>query len=69
MEKVPLRRIERRYVPPTTFLVCGTCGTENSRPFEENDYIFKKTNERCPKCGGNEMLIVGIYVKEGREKE
>lgn len=65
---IPLLKGMQRYVPPTTFLKCSNCGTENSRPFEENDYIFKKANERCPKCGGSEMLIVNIYVKERKEE-
>lgn len=65
---MPLLKDMQRYIPPLTFLKCSNCGTENSRPFQEDDYIFKKTNEKCPRCGGNEMLIVNIYVKEKKEE-
>ncbi len=68
MESFPSSKMMLRYVPPLTFLKCTSCGTENSRTFKEEDYVFKKTNEACPKCSNNEMLIVGIYVKE-REKK
>lgn len=68
MESIQPSKMVQKYVPPLTFLTCTYCGTENSRAFKEDDYVFKKTDEVCPKCGKNEMLIVGIYVKEKEKK-
>ncbi len=57
--------------PPLTFLRCKACGTEHSRPFKQNDYIFKeiREGEKCPKCGSSEMIIINIYIPEEREKQ
>jgi len=52
---------------PMTHLDCLSCKTENSRPHQEGDYVFKHTG-KCPKCGG-EMIITGIYVEEPKEKK
>lgn len=52
---------------PLTYLLCLNCKTENSRPFMEGDYVFKEVKEKCPKCGGDRMLITGIYVKEEKK--
>ncbi|MCS6769115.1 MAG: hypothetical protein NZ570_01590 [Candidatus Caldarchaeum sp.] len=61
-------RHKERYPQPLTFLKCSTCGTENSRPFKEEDYIFKTVDsEKCPKCGGTNSRIVNIYVPEKKE--
>lgn len=54
----------QRYILPLTFLKCKSCGTVNSREFREGDYIFKTTNEACPKCGATEMVIESIHVEE-----
>lgn len=50
-----------------THLTCLSCKTENSRPHQEGDHIFKQTG-KCPKCGG-EMMITGIYVEEPKKKK
>ncbi|MDH5362384.1 MAG: hypothetical protein OEY99_04125 [Aigarchaeota archaeon] len=50
-----------------THLICLSCKTENSRPHQEGDHVFKETGE-CPKCGGK-MMITGIYVEEPEEKK
>lgn len=51
-----------------TFLKCMECGTENSRPFIEWDYIFKIVEgEKCPKCGNTKNRIINIYVPERKE--
>ena len=68
---VPVRRsnTSRQIPQPLTFLKCQSCGTENSRPFQENDYVFKeiKEGEKCPKCGGTEFIIINIYVPEEKK--
>ena len=57
--------------PPLTFLKCKSCGTEHSRPFKQNDYVFKEVRgeEKCPKCGSAEMVIVNIYVPEEQQRK
>ncbi len=57
-----------KYPQPLTFLKCLSCGTDNSRPFKEGDYILKIVDsEKCPKCGGTNSKIVNIYVPEKKE--
>lgn len=60
----PQRRGVRPVPKPLTHLKCLECGTLNSRPFKEGDYVFKEVEEKCPKCGANRMKIVGIYVED-----
>lgn len=60
---------ERQILNPLTFLKCLNCSTINSRPFKEGDYVFGEVEEKCPKCGGGKMKIVGIYVKEQEQRE
>jgi len=57
-----------RVPKPLTFLLCLSCNTENSRPFRDGDYVFKEVEEKCPKCGGERMVITGIYVREERQE-
>jgi Zn finger protein HypA/HybF involved in hydrogenase expression len=61
----------REKIPePLTFLKCLSCGVENSRPFEEGDYVLKVVNsEKCPKCGGAQSKIVNIYVPQKKESK
>ncbi len=55
--------------PPLTFLKCSECGTDNSRPFKQNDYVFKVIeDEKCPKCGSTRMVVVNIYVPEKKQE-
>lgn len=61
------RAAARKEEPPMTHLTCLSCKTENSRPHQEGDHIFKKTG-KCPKCGGG-MMITGIYVEEPKKKK
>ncbi len=48
-----------------TTLTCEKCGFKNLREFKRGDYVFKETDEKCPKCNEN-MYISAIYreVKE-----
>ena len=62
--KTVLGNREKPILTPLTYLKCLSCETINSRPFKEGDYVFKETEEKCPKCGGTKMKIIGIYVKE-----
>jgi len=64
---LPQKRETRGVPKPLTYLKCLECGTINSRPFKDGDYVFKEVEEKCPKCGANRMKIIGIYVKEAKK--
>ncbi len=61
------RRIRISIKPQSvmTTLICEKCGFKNLREFKRGDYVFKETDEKCPKCNEN-MYIAAIYreVKE-----
>lgn len=63
------RRVTEAIPNPLTHLKCLECGTLNSRPFMDGDYVFKEVEEKCPKCGASRMKIVGIYVEEEAGKK
>ena len=65
----PQTRAKKPVPKPLTYLKCLECGTVNSRPFKNGDYVFKIVEEKCPKCGANETKIIGIYVKEPEKKQ
>jgi len=54
----------QKVTPPLSFLKCEECGTENSRPYAQNDYVFRHVEEKCPKCGNTKMTIINIYVQD-----
>ena len=58
-------RISIKPQPVMTTLICEKCGFKNLREFKRGDYVFKETDEKCPKCNEN-MYIAAIYreVKE-----
>jgi len=63
------RRVRITIKPQTvmTTLLCEKCGFKNLREFKRGDYVFKETEEMCPKCN-EKMYIAAIYreIKETR---
>jgi len=55
--------------PIITTIQCSKCGFKNIRDFQRGDYIFKETDQQCPKCN-EKMSIASIYreVKEKRKE-
>ena len=55
--------------PITTTMECPKCGLKNVRDFQRGDYMFKETDQQCPKCN-QKMSIASIYreVKEKRKE-
>jgi len=55
--------------PLITTIECPKCGMKNIRDFQRGDYIFKETEQQCPKCN-EKMNIASIYreVKEKRKE-
>jgi len=51
-----------------TTLECAKCGFKNVREFQRGDYVFKHTEDPCPKCNEKTMSIGAIF-REVKEKE
>jgi len=54
--------------PINTTLECQKCGFKNVREFQRGDYVFKQTEDQCPKCNEKTMTIGSIF-REVKEKE
>jgi len=54
--------------PLNTTLECQKCGFKNVRDFQRGDYVFKRTEDQCPKCNEKTMAIGSIF-REVKEKE
>lgn len=54
--------------PINTTLECQKCGFKNIREFQRGDYVFKQTEDQCPKCNEKTMAIGSIF-REVKEKE
>jgi hypothetical protein len=48
-----------------TTLICGKCGFKNLREFKRGDFVFKETDEICPKC--NEKMYISAIYREVTE--
>lgn len=51
-----------------TSLECTKCGNKNVREFQRGDYVYKKTEDPCPKCNEKTVTINAIF-REVKEKE
>jgi len=54
--------------PVLTTLSCTKCGFKSIREFKRGDYVFKQSDESCPKCN-EKMLVAAIYREVREEKE
>jgi len=54
--------------PINTTVECQKCGFKNVREFQRGDYVFKQTEDQCPKCNEKTMAIGSIF-REVKEKE
>jgi len=54
--------------PINTTVECQKCGFKNVREFQRGDYVFKPTEDQCPKCNEKTMSIGSIF-REVKEKE
>jgi len=54
--------------PINTTVECQKCGFKNVREFKSGDYVFKQTEDQCPKCNEKTMTIGSIF-REVKEKE
>lgn len=53
--------------PVTTTMQCPKCEFKNVRDFQRGDYIFKETEQQCPKC--NEKMSIASIYREVKEKK
>jgi Zn finger protein HypA/HybF involved in hydrogenase expression len=54
--------------PINTTLECQKCGFKNVREFQRGDYVFKNTEDQCPKCN-EKTITIGSIFREVKEKE
>jgi len=53
--------------PLSTTLQCQKCGFKNLREFQRGDFVFKQTDQTCPK--DNEKMRISAIYREVKEKE
>jgi len=53
--------------PILTTMQCPKCGLKNVRDFQRGDFIFKETDQQCPKC--NEKMSIASIYREVKEKK
>jgi hypothetical protein len=46
---------------------CAKCGFKNIREFKRGDFVFKETDEPCPK--DNQKMIISAIYREVKDKE
>jgi len=61
-------RLSMGMQPINTTVECQKCGFKNVREFQRGDYVFKQTEDQCPKCNEKAMTIGSIF-REVKEKE
>jgi hypothetical protein len=62
-----LRMIGSQTQPLTTTLQCQKCGFKNVREFQRGDFVFKQTDQTCPK--DNEKMMISAIYREVKDKE
>lgn len=68
MDMLKKRRLFLMTMPVVkTELKCESCNLKILRDFKDGDYVFKKTSEKCGKCGGS-LTVTAIYDVSPREK-
>jgi len=53
--------------PLSTTLQCQKCGLKNMREFQRGDFVFKQTEQLCPK--DNEKMVISAIYREVKERE
>jgi len=53
--------------PLSTTMQCLKCGFKNVREFQRGDFVFKQTDQACPK--DNEKMVISSIYREVKEKE
>jgi hypothetical protein len=53
--------------PLSSTVQCAKCGFKNIREFKRGDFVFKETDEPCPK--DNQKMIISAIYREVKDKE
>ncbi len=62
-----IRIISMEMQPLSSTVQCQKCGFKNIREFQRGDYVFKETDEPCPK--DNQKMVISAIYREVKEKE
>lgn len=67
MEKKPEEPIKQTL----TILECNQCKGKKVRNYKNGDFVYKQTDEECPKCEGTMKIkeIYSVKLKRPTEKE
>jgi len=53
--------------PLSSTLQCQKCGFKNVREFKRGDFVFKQTDEACPR--DSDKMVISAIFREVKEKE
>ena len=62
-----IRLISMEMQPLSSTVQCQKCGFKNIREFKRGDFVFKETDESCPK--DNQKMVISAIYREVKEKE
>jgi len=62
-----LRIMSLETQPISSTLQCQKCGFKNVREFKRGDFVFKQTDEQCPK--DQEKMTISAIYREVKDKE
>jgi len=62
-----IRLISMEMQPLSSTVQCQKCGFKNIREFKRGDFVFKETDESCPK--DNQKMVIAAIYREIKEKE
>jgi len=62
-----IRFISMEMQPLSSTVQCQKCGFKNIREFKRGDFVFKETDEPCPK--DNQKMVISAIYREVKEKE
>lgn len=62
-----IRLLSIEMQPLSSTVQCAKCGFKNIREFKRGDFVFKETDEPCPK--DNQKMIISAIYREVKDKE
>ena len=62
-----IRLLNMEMQPLSSTLECNKCGFKNIREFKRGDFVFKETDETCPK--DKQKMIISAIFREVKDKE
>ncbi len=62
-----LKVISTEMQPMSTTLQCQKCGLKDVRESQPGDFVFKESDQKCPR--DNENMVISAIYREVKEKE